>query len=179
MKVSEEKDQGKKVGQDVCDDLKKPTSKHEDSKDSNKSVDTENKLMAMAKRIISNTGAKESIDNTVILETPEKDSSDKNNVTFELDISCKTCEEKFIHQDELAVHSLRCLKLHVGSEIVNTPVKVEPQPYLEVVEHEDLGKIDRDKIFEDSDDETDGQGANGSSHAEASNALVDEKAPNP
>jgi len=171
VKASQENEQVKKVCQDVFDDPKKPTNKQEDSED------TEKKLMDEG--IVANTKANfASVDNntTVILERPDEDSNDKNNATLELDISCNTCEEKFIHQNEFAVHSLQCLKLHVGSKIVNTQVK--EQPYLEAAEHEDLGKIDRDKIFDDSDDETDGQVAIDSAHAEASKAPEDENAPN-
>jgi len=168
MKDSQEKEQVKKVGQDVFDD----------SEDRNRSVHTEKILMD--KRIVANTGANvASVENntTVILERPDEDSNGKNNATLEHNISCKTCEETFIHPGELAVHSLPCLKLHGGSKIDNTPV-IE-HSYMEDLEHEDLGKIDRDKIFEDSDDETGGQIAIDSArHAEASKAPEDENAPN-
>jgi len=176
VKAFREKEQVKKVGQDVFDDLKKQTNMHEDSEVTIRGVDTEKTLMDEG--IVENTKANfASVDNNtnVLLERPDED-NDKNDATLELDISCNTCEEKFI-QNEFAVHSLQCLKLHVGSKIVNTHAK--EQPYLEAAEHEDLGKIDRDKIFEDSDDETGGQIAIDSArHAEASKAPEDENAPN-
>merc|ERR1719369_432814 len=89
VKASRDKEQVKK---DVFDDLKKPSNKQEDSED------TEKKLLDEG--IVANTRANFALVNnntTVILERPDEDSNDKNNATLELDISCNTCEEKFIH----------------------------------------------------------------------------------
>ena len=106
--------------------------------------------------------------NTVILGRPDEDSSYNENIaSCELDLPCKTRAKNF-EQDIPSVQIPGCLKPHSNSNLVSTHGKV--QPCLEPDTHEHLGKVDRDKIFDDSEDEADAdsQDVNDSAHTEPS-----------